>query len=65
MHGGLGTTRGAAVPTPPKDDWQERVAYLKKVGPVDQIQADEFRNNIIGGLAAAAMGLTHHKIPIK
>lgn len=63
-HGSLKTTPGAPPPQPPADDMKERVALMKKLESVDQIQSDAIRNNIIGSMAAKAMGLPHTLIPI-
>lgn len=64
MHGGLGPTRGQSNQPPAKSDYEERVAFIKKTSSVDQMKSDAVRQNMIGGMAAKAMGLPHQYIPI-
>ena len=64
MHGSLSPTRGGPPEPPSEDDSDERMARIKELQTKDQLQADGLRNNMIGHLAARAMGLPHRKIPI-
>lgn len=51
-------------PVPPETEWDLRKKRLAALSGSDQIAADQLRSNMIGSLAAQAMGLPHHKIPI-
>lgn len=59
----LRPTPGAKL-EPVASDWQQRRKKLAELQKTDSIAADELRNNMIGQLAANALGIPHRKLPI-
>lgn len=65
QHGSLATTRGAPPLPQEEDDMPKRQERVKQLESTDSLAADELRNNMIGTLAAEALGIRHRKIPIE
>jgi hypothetical protein len=72
-HGSLGSTpqRNSAYQPGMTDeqayvaDMRFRAHRVRELQASNQVEADEIRNNMIGSLAARALGMPHHKIPLR